>query len=225
MKDYRTVIALLRSSELFSTCYLKCSSLMKASVLSRHLGSALYSYLCVLSNNSVNDSFQEKSMNTWLVSTISLFVLYFLQDQHTKVEESPVLIRVCYSALDNLNSSLLWKNHFSLLQLWHGPWWRREHVQEVWGQHNVPYAGRTQRGLLLVTLQPPVPAQIFKVWTFRAGCVSVRAFDLQCLVSLILCKQHQTWVWLPKMVPIWRCLKTFIWLRSLTNTSLKHGDL
>lgn len=189
MKEYRTVTALLRSSERLSTCYLKCSFLMKPSVLSRHLDSALYSYLCGLSNNSVNDSFSGKVyefMTSRHNFTISAVVS--AGPAHKSRRVSIVLIYVCYSTLDNLNSSLFWKNHFSLLQFWHGPWWRREHVQEVWRQHNVPYISRTQRGLLLVTLQPPVPAQIFKVWTFRAGCVSVSAFDVQCLVGLVLCK-------------------------------------
>lgn len=36
-------------------------------------------------------------------------------------------------------------------------------MQEVGRPHNVPHVGRAQRGLLLVPLQPPVPAQVFKV--------------------------------------------------------------
>lgn len=44
-------------------------------------------------------------------------------------------------------------------------------MQEVRGQHNVPNTGRAQRHLLLVLLQPPVPAQVFKVWIPQAGFV------------------------------------------------------
>lgn len=51
----------------------------------------------------------------------------------------------------------------SLPQLRHGPRRRGERVQEVGRPHNVPHVGRAQRGLLLVPLQPPVPAQVFKV--------------------------------------------------------------
>lgn len=91
-------------------------------------------------------------------------------------------------------------------------------MQKVGGEHHVPYAGRTQRGLLLVTLQPPVSTQIFKVGTPRAGRVSLRAFGEPCPVSLVLSKQPRGGCDCCRRFPF----EDATWPRSLPDTSLEH---
>lgn len=54
---------------------------------------------------------------------------------------------------------------FFLLQFRDGARRRRQRLQEVWGQHHVSHSGRSQRHLLLVRLQPPVPQPFPQVGT------------------------------------------------------------
>lgn len=54
---------------------------------------------------------------------------------------------------------------FFLLQFRDGARRRRQRLQEVWGQHHVSHSGWSQRHLLLVRLQPPVPQPFPQVGT------------------------------------------------------------